>query len=360
MPTQGEPTDHHTLDRRQLGERHLGERHLGEQRDRRRPARRRPRLAPGAAVVPGQGLGHRAVRPRGGRTLTDPRGEAEVRILLVRARSSTVDSVLQVPLTLHPAGRPTTTSAPAAPAPTGRLDRHGAPARRPAGARRRRRPGVPAGVAGGGRPGATRAPADLGLDTENPRVISGEQSNTSVILSGPDGGAILKVFRGLTPGENPDVDVPRRLAATGWTHVPRPLGWLDGTWTTDDGDASGSLGVLSEFVAGATGRVRARVRHGVARRVVRSAGRGPRPRRRRHARRARHGRPGRRTTAAAAPSWRRRSRSASGGPSGSVPELEEWSAAVTERLARVARPLGRAAPPAGARRPAPGPGAAAP
>ena len=39
----------------------------------------------------------------GGRTLTDPRGEAEVRVLLVRARSATVDTVLQVPLTLHPA-----------------------------------------------------------------------------------------------------------------------------------------------------------------------------------------------------------------------------------------------------------------
>src|SRR5687768_12285039 len=42
----------------------------------------------------------------GGATLTDPRGEAEVRVLLVRARSATVDSVLQVPLTLHAAGTP--------------------------------------------------------------------------------------------------------------------------------------------------------------------------------------------------------------------------------------------------------------
>ncbi len=173
----------------------------------------------------------------GGRTLTDPRGEAEVRILLVRARSTTVDTVLQVPLTLHAAGGADDAIATVG---DGLAVRDGA--------------GDPAFLRAwlAAATGSDTAPAELGLDTERPRVISGEQSNTSVILSGPDGGAILKVFRGLTPGENPDVDVPRRLAATGWTHVPRPLGWLDGSWTTEDGEASGSLGVLSEFVAGAS------------------------------------------------------------------------------------------------------------
>jgi maltokinase len=201
----------------------------------------------------------------GGFTLQDPRGAAEVRVLLVRVRTATVDTVLQVPLTLHRAAADDAASAGTAIGTVGdgvRLhDGGGDPAF------------LRAWLAAAQGPGT--APADLGLDVDHPRVISGEQSNTSVILPGTggstggstggtaggtdadggaatDGGAILKIFRTLTPGENPDVDVPRRLAAEGWTHVPAPLGWLDGTWTTDAGEASGSLGVLSQFVAGAS------------------------------------------------------------------------------------------------------------
>ncbi|WNB84799.1 maltokinase N-terminal cap-like domain-containing protein [Cellulomonas sp. ATA003] len=180
----------------------------------------------------------------GGFALTDPRGQAQVRVLLVRARSATVDAVLQVPLTLHadrsaaPEGSDWITTVA-----DGRVHVHV-----------RDGAGDPAFLRAwlAAADGGDTAPADLGLDTDRPRVISGEQSNTSVILPGPDGGAILKVFRALTPGENPDVDVPRRLAAQGWTNVPRPLGWLDGTWTTADGEAHGSLGVLSQFVEGAS------------------------------------------------------------------------------------------------------------
>jgi predicted trehalose synthase len=187
--------------------------------------------------------GEARLEPAGGLDLTDPRGAADVRVLLVRVRTATVDTVLQVPLTLYP------DAAAASAAPDGTewagsvgdlrvRDGAGDPAF------------LRAWLAAAEGPGT--APTTLGLDTDRPRVISGEQSNTSVILPGPDGGAILKVFRTLTPGENPDVDVPRRLVEQGWTHVPRPLGWLDGTWTTDDGEVSGSLGVLSEFVDGAS------------------------------------------------------------------------------------------------------------
>ena len=184
--------------------------------------------------------GDATLETAGGLSLADPRGEAQVRVLLVRARTETVDAVLQVPLTLH-ADR---SSAPDSPDWVGTVgeiqvrDGGGDPAF------------LRAWLAAAD--GGDTAPADLGLDVDHPRVISGEQSNTSVILPGPDGGAILKVFRALTPGENPDVDVPRRLADGGWTHVPRPLGWLDGSWTTDDGDVTGSLGVLSQFVEGAS------------------------------------------------------------------------------------------------------------
>jgi maltokinase len=73
-------------------------------------------------------------------------------------------------------------------------------------------------------------------------MISGEQSNTSVVI----GGGILKVLRAIAPGENPDVDVPRRLVATGWPNVPAPLAWLQATWP--GADEPGYLGVLASFV----------------------------------------------------------------------------------------------------------------
>ncbi|WP_245859305.1 aminoglycoside phosphotransferase [Luteimicrobium subarcticum] len=62
-------------------------------------------------------------------------------------------------------------------------------------------------------------------DLADARVIAGEQSNTSVILPRLAGGAILKVLRTVAPGPNPDLDVPRALAATGWDGVPAPLAW---------------------------------------------------------------------------------------------------------------------------------------
>ncbi len=179
------------------------------------------------------------LEPAGGVDLVDPRGEADVRVLLVRVRTSTTDAVLQVPLTLR-AGSGASQGSEAIGTVGDRQVHDGAgdPAFLRAWLAVAEGPGTP--------------PGTLGLDADSPRVVSGEQSNTSVILPGPDGGAILKVFRTVTPGENPDVDVPRRLAAEGWTHVPRPLGWLDGTWTADAGEVSGSLGVLSQFVEGAS------------------------------------------------------------------------------------------------------------
>lgn len=91
------------------------------------------------------------------------------------------------------------------------------------------------------------APTRIG----RPRVLSGEQSNTSVLLPEADRPAILKVFRFVTPGPNPDVEVPLALARAGWTGVPRPLAWLPGAWPTGAGDAVGHLGVLSALVQGA-------------------------------------------------------------------------------------------------------------
>jgi len=56
-------------------------------------------------------------------------------------------------------------------------------------------------------------------------VIGAEQSNTSVVYGDS---LILKVFRRLSPGENPDLEITRALAAAGCPAVISPYGWLSG------------------------------------------------------------------------------------------------------------------------------------
>ncbi len=102
--------------------------------------------------------------------------------------------------------------------------------------------------------GAADGPLHRGgveVDPASARVVTGEQSNTSVILAARPGGepvGILKVLRTVAAGGNPDVDVPRRLVEVGWDGVPAPLGWLSGRWPDGSGTAEGHLGVLSAFV----------------------------------------------------------------------------------------------------------------
>ena len=57
------------------------------------------------------------------------------------------------------------------------------------------------------------------------RVIGAEQSNTSIVY-GED--YILKLFRRLTAGVNPDLEVTSALAAAGSPHVAEPLAWIEG------------------------------------------------------------------------------------------------------------------------------------
>ena len=56
-----------------------------------------------------------------------------------------------------------------------------------------------------------------------------EQSNTSLVY---DDAMILKVFRRLTEGHNPEVEVIETLAACGFAAVPEPLA----SWRRDDVD----------------------------------------------------------------------------------------------------------------------------
>ncbi|MGQ0519767.1 MAG: maltokinase N-terminal cap-like domain-containing protein, partial [Actinomycetota bacterium] len=73
------------------------------------------------------------------------------------------------------------------------------------------------------------------------RAVGAEQSNTSLVY---DESMILKLFRRLAEGPNPDVVVTEALAKVGFTHVAEPLA----TWRSGDKD----LGFLQRFLAGAT------------------------------------------------------------------------------------------------------------
>jgi trehalose synthase-fused probable maltokinase len=85
------------------------------------------------------------------------------------------------------------------------------------------------------------------------KVLGGEQSNTSIVVD--PGGAepvIVKVFRVLAGGDNPDVVVQTALAAAGSTRVARPAGWLEGWWPVPGGKTPehGHLAYACEFLPG--------------------------------------------------------------------------------------------------------------
>lgn len=74
---------------------------------------------------------------------------------------------------------------------------------------------------------------DLDLETHS-TLFSGEQSNSSVAF-GED--SLMKVFRKITPGVNPDISVHDVLTRSGSDHIAALYGWLD--WV--DGDPTSEV-----------------------------------------------------------------------------------------------------------------------
>jgi maltose alpha-D-glucosyltransferase / alpha-amylase len=75
------------------------------------------------------------------------------------------------------------------------------------------------------------------------RLLDGQQSNTSVTFGDKH---ILKIYRKVEAGTNPDLEISRLLTErTAYTHSPKVAGWVDlrlpgGEWAT--------LGMLQEFI----------------------------------------------------------------------------------------------------------------
>ena len=103
---------------------------------------------------------------------------------------------------------------------------------------RLRRPGTAGPLRFEGDP-SVQVPAGLA-----PRLLEAEQSNSSLVYGDA---FILKVFRRIQPGVNPDLEVPVALAGQGCGRVPAPVAWFR---TTHPQEAT--LGVLQPFLPDAS------------------------------------------------------------------------------------------------------------
>ncbi|WP_059011933.1 maltokinase N-terminal cap-like domain-containing protein [Streptomyces specialis] len=80
------------------------------------------------------------------------------------------------------------------------------------------------------------------------RLLSSEQSNSSVVYGDA---YILKLFRRVSPGVNPDLELPLALAEAGSPRVPAPAAWFEAVWPGTMTEPL-TLGVLAPFLSGST------------------------------------------------------------------------------------------------------------
>jgi maltokinase len=74
------------------------------------------------------------------------------------------------------------------------------------------------------------------------RPISSEQSNSSVVFGE---NAILKIYRRVEAGVNPELELLRFLGARGFRQIPSLLGWF----SYEGRPAEATLGIVQEFIA---------------------------------------------------------------------------------------------------------------
>ena len=82
----------------------------------------------------------------------------------------------------------------------------------------------------------------LAREVGSARLISSEQSNSSVVF---DDALILKLFRRLEPGINPELELSRFLGEHGFRNMPALAGW----YSYAGEPLSATLGLLQEYVA---------------------------------------------------------------------------------------------------------------
>ncbi|MBD3934113.1 phosphotransferase [Streptomyces chumphonensis] len=76
------------------------------------------------------------------------------------------------------------------------------------------------------------------------RPLRAEQSNSSLVYGDT---FILKLFRRVSPGLNPDLELPLALARTGCTRVPAPVAWFEA-----EAEDPVTLGVLQPYLSGSS------------------------------------------------------------------------------------------------------------
>lgn len=86
------------------------------------------------------------------------------------------------------------------------------------------------------------------LQTMDP--MRSEQSNTSIVLNAHGRGMIVKFFRTLSSGQNPEVELGEVLTRLGTQDVPATLGWLEAHWQSEGIPYQADLAVIHEFLPG--------------------------------------------------------------------------------------------------------------